>query len=80
MLERIADLGVLVKFNDPLISKTLFEKCLSISTMPQIVWISEYEDNPCLPLFESYGFKMNVEISIPNKLPLTPVYLVKEKV
>jgi hypothetical protein len=80
MLERIADLGVLVKFNDPLISKTLFEKCLSISTMPQIVWISEYEDNPCLPLFESYGFKMNVEISIPNKLPLTTVYLVKEKV
>jgi hypothetical protein len=48
--------------------------------MPQIVWISEYQDNPYLSLFESYGFKLNVEISIPNELPLTPVYLVKEKV
>ncbi|MES2276317.1 MAG: N-acetyltransferase [Bacteroidota bacterium] len=78
-LVRIADLGILTKYNDPSISKSLFEKCLSISTMPQVIWISEYETNVYLDLFKSYGFKRNVEISVPMELPLIPVYLVKEK-
>jgi hypothetical protein len=79
-LTRIADFGVLAKYNDPLISKSLFEKCLSISTMQQVIWMSEYENNPYLDFFESYGFKRNVDITAPQELSLTPVYIVKEKV
>jgi hypothetical protein len=78
-LVRIADFGVLAKYNDPLISKSLFEKCLSISTMQQVIWMSEHENNPYLDFFESYGFKRNVDITAPQELTLQPVYLVKEK-
>ncbi|MDP9079596.1 MAG: N-acetyltransferase [Bacteroidota bacterium] len=78
-LARIADFGVLAKHDDPLVRKSLFEKCLSISTMQQVIWISEYENNPYLNFFESYGFKRNVDISAQQELPLSPVYLVKEK-
>jgi hypothetical protein len=78
-LARIADFGVLAKYTDPLISKSLFEKSLSISSMRQVVWISEFEDSPYLDFFESYGFKRNIEISVPKVLPIQPVYLVKEK-
>jgi hypothetical protein len=69
----------LAKYTDPLISKSLFEKSLSISSMRQVVWISEFEDSPYLDFFESYGFKRNIEISVPKVLPIQPVYLVKEK-
>lgn len=79
-LARIADFSVLEKYNDPLIRKSLFEKCLSISTMQQVVWISEYEGNPYLDFFESYGFKRSSDIVTPQELSLPPVYLVKEKV
>jgi len=79
-LARIADFGVLAKYKDPLIAKSLFEKCLSISTMQDAIWISEFEDNPYLDFFESYGFKRNVDIIAPRLLSLPPVYLVKEKV
>jgi hypothetical protein len=78
-LARIADFGVLAKYDDPLIRKSLFEKCLSISTMQQVIWISEYENNPYLSFFEGYGFKRNVDITAPQELPLPPVYLTKEK-
>lgn len=78
-LARIADFGVLAKYNDPLISKALFEKCLSISTMPQVIWISEHESNPYLELFESYGFKRNADITATKELSLPAVYLVKER-
>lgn len=78
-LARIADFGVLAKYTDPLISKSLFEKSLSISNMQQVVWISEFEGSPYLDFFESYGFKRNVEISAPEQLSIQPVYLVKEK-
>jgi len=79
-LARIADFGVLEKYSDPLIQKSLFEKCLAISTAQQAVWISEYENNPYLDFFESYGFKQNTDIIAPQELPLPPVYLVKEKI
>jgi len=78
-LARIADFGVLAKYGDPLIKKFLFEKCLSISAMQQVIWISEFENNPYLELFESYGFKRNITITVPQELSLPPVYLVKEK-
>ncbi|MFC0514251.1 N-acetyltransferase [Mucilaginibacter angelicae] len=79
-LARIADFSVLEKYNDPLIRESLFKKCLSISTMQQVIWISEYENNPYLDFFESYGFKRSNDINVPQELPLLPVYLVKEKV
>jgi hypothetical protein len=79
-LVRIADFGVLAKYHDPLISKSLFEKCLSISTMQQVIWISEFENNPYLEFFEGYGFKRNSAIAAEQQLPLPSVYLVKEKV
>ncbi|MDB5149560.1 MAG: hypothetical protein JWQ57_3580 [Mucilaginibacter sp.] len=78
-LARITNFSVLTKYNDPSIRKSLFEKCLSISTMQQVVWISEYESNPYLDFFESYGFKRSNNINAPQELPLLPVYLVKEK-
>ena len=79
-LARIADFGVLAKYNDPLICKSLFEKCLSISTMQQVIWISENENNPYLDFFESYGFKRNVDITDTRELSPALVYLVKEKI
>jgi hypothetical protein len=78
-LTRIADFGVLTKYNDAAIGKVLFEKCLSISTMPQVVWISEYQNNPYLAFFESYGFKQNTTITASHELSLPAVYLIKEK-
>jgi hypothetical protein len=78
-LVRIADFRVLAKYNDPLIIKSLFEKCLSITTMQQVIWISEFENNPYLDFFESYGFKRNSAITVPQELSLPPVNLVKEK-
>ena len=78
-LVRIADFGVLAKFDDLQINKSLFDKCISITNMQQVVWISEYENNTYLDFFESYGFKRNADITTPQELLLQPVYLVKEK-
>jgi hypothetical protein len=47
--------------------------------MQQVIWISEFEGSPYLDFFESYGFKRNSEISVPQVLSIQPVYLVKEK-
>jgi hypothetical protein len=47
--------------------------------MQQVIWISEYGNNPYLTLFESYGFKRSDAITAPQQLALPPVYLVKEK-
>jgi len=78
-LIRIADFGILNKYNDDLIRKSLFEKCLSASTMQKVIWISESEDSRYLDFFESYGFKREVNIKLPHELPLSPVYFFKEK-
>lgn len=50
-----------------------------MSNMQQVVWISEFEDSPYLDFFESYGFKRNADISVPQALSIQSVYLVKEK-
>lgn len=78
-LAKIADFGVLAQYNDPLICKSLFEKCLSISTMQQVIWIGEFEGNPYIDFFESYGFKQNTDVVASHELSLPPVFLVKEK-
>ena len=78
-LIRIADFGVLAKYDDPLVIKSLFDKCISITNMQQMVWISEWENSPYLDFFESYGFKKNTKITASYPLSLPAVYLVKEK-
>lgn len=78
-LIRIADFGVLAKYDDPQIIKSLFDKCISITNMQQMVWISEWENSPYLDFFESYGFKKNTGITASYPLSLPAVYLVKEK-
>lgn len=76
---RIADFGVLSMFNDPLVVRSLFEKSLSISTMQEVIWISESEDSSYLDLFESYGFSRNSNITFSPEFPIQLIYLVKEK-
>jgi hypothetical protein len=76
---RIADFDVLKKFNDIHVRKNLFEKCLSVCNMQQIVWICEYEGNPDLEFFKSYGFRKNTGITGSGELGLSPICLVKEK-
>ena len=78
-LVRIADFAVLAKYSDPLIKQSLFEKCISISNMQQVVWISEFEGSSYLDFFEGYGFKITPEIKTPPEFSLTPVNLIKEK-
>lgn len=76
---RIADFFVLNRFEDVAIKKLLFEKCLLLCNMQQVIWISEYEGHPDLDLFESYGFRINIQINGRQELGLAPIYLVKEK-
>jgi len=76
---RIADFGVLHKFDDVQIKKNLFEKCVAVCNMQQVIWMSECSEHADLALFESYGFKKNTEIKDAHELALTPVYLVKDK-
>jgi hypothetical protein len=76
---RIADFGVLSKFNDSSVLKSLFEKSLSISGMQQVIWISGLEGSPYLDFFESYGFKREGNIKLAHELSLPAVYFVKEK-
>lgn len=78
-LARIADFGVLARYDNSLIQKSLFEKCLSTTRMPQVIWISTCENDPYLAFFESYGFQQDIRITAPQEWSLPPVYLVKEK-
>ena len=74
---RIADFAVLKKFDDIRIKKSLFEKCLSACGIQQIVWMSEYDQNPDLDFFTSYGFVKNTAVTGVNELGLPLIYLVK---
>lgn len=76
---QIADFGILTKYDEPSVRQSLFERCLSVSTMQQVVWINEYDTSPNLPFFESYGFSRNTDIKVPKDLPLSTIYLSKEK-
>jgi predicted GNAT family N-acyltransferase len=76
---RIADFAVLKKFDDVRVKKNLFEKCLSACGLQQIVWMSEYEQNPDVDFFTSYGFVKNTSVTGVNELGLPLVYLVLEK-
>jgi hypothetical protein len=76
---RIADFAVLKKFDDIQVKKNLFEKCLSACGVRQIVWMSEYDQNPDLDLFTSYGFVKNTAVTGLDELGLPLVYLIRDK-
>jgi hypothetical protein len=74
---RIADFGILKKFDTVQVKKDLFEKCLAACGTRQIIWIGEYDGNPDLEFFESYGFKKDTKLTDLHEFGLAPVYLIK---
>lgn len=76
---RIADFGILNKFDDVQIKKSLFEKCLAVCKMQQIVWMSEYTEDADVVFFESYGFKKSTDINDQHEFDLKPIYLIYDK-
>ncbi|OQP42964.1 hypothetical protein A4H97_12495 [Niastella yeongjuensis] len=76
---RIADFAVLKKFEDIEIKKSLFEKCLSVCSLQQIIWISEYDQNPDIDFFTNYGFVKNTAVTGIDELGLPMVYLIRDK-
>jgi hypothetical protein len=77
-MAKIADFSVLVKYNDPAISRSLLEKCLSVTKLQQVIWINVFEDHPYMSLFENYGFKTTNAITLPTDRLLPSVHLIKE--
>ena len=76
---RIADFAVLKKYDDIEVKRSLFEKCLSVCGLQQFIWIGEYDQNPDLDFFTSYGFVKNTEVTGVNELGLPLVYMVRDK-
>ncbi|MEZ0007646.1 hypothetical protein ABH942_003031 [Flavobacterium sp. 28YEA47A] len=74
---RIADFGILEKYNDTTARLSLLEKCLAISKSYDGLWIHEYKENPLIAFFESKGFVMQDETSLHEELPLPSVFLVR---
>ncbi|OQP40753.1 hypothetical protein A4H97_14125 [Niastella yeongjuensis] len=75
---RLADFGILKKYDDPKISLSLLDKCLSVCGSYDGIWIHEYTEHPLLPFFESHGFYRLSEVPGEYELPLASVYLFRE--
>ena len=75
---RIADFGILEKYNNTAVRLSLLEKCLNISKSYDGLWINEYKGNPLIAFFESEGFVMQNETSQYEELPLSSVFLIKK--
>ncbi|MBV8252352.1 MAG: N-acetyltransferase [Chitinophaga sp.] len=73
---RIVDFGVLNKYSDPAIKASLLEKCLTVCKPYERIWITEFLDNPLIPLFESKGFVRQPENGQLEELPLASVCLI----
>lgn len=76
---RIADFGILKKYNDTAIKLSLLEKCLAISKSYDGLWIHEYKENPLITFFESEGFVIQDGTYQHEELPLASVFLIKSK-
>jgi hypothetical protein len=76
---RLADFGILKKYDDPQIALSLFDKCLSICRSYDGIWIHEYADHPLLCFFENHGFIKLHELSGQYELPLPDLYFFREK-
>lgn len=77
-MARIANFNVLKEYSEESVVKSLFEKCLSLSARRQFIWTVAYESDPFISVFESYGFKRNIALSVSKELNLPGVCLVKE--
>jgi hypothetical protein len=75
---RIADFGILSKFDDLPVRQLLLDKCLSASRSYQAVWIQEYAENPFLSFFENNDFVIQGQAPRLYELPLSSVCLVRE--
>ncbi|OQP41105.1 hypothetical protein A4H97_13975 [Niastella yeongjuensis] len=75
---RLAEFGILKKYDDPQIPLSLLEKCLSVCRGYDGLWITEYAEHPLLPFFESNGFLRLQEVPDQYELPLPALYLFRE--
>lgn len=75
---RIADFGILEKYNDSAVRQSLLEKCLTISKSYDGLWIHEYKENPLIVFFESEGFVRQEEMDELEEFALASVFLVKK--
>ncbi|WP_447636232.1 hypothetical protein [Flavobacterium microcysteis] len=75
---RIADFGILEKYNDTAARLSLLKKCLAISKSYDGLWIHEHKENPLIAFFESEGFIMQDETCQHEELPLPSVFLIKK--
>jgi hypothetical protein len=74
---RIADFGILQKYQEAAVRDALFEKCLQICKSLEGIWMIEYVANPLIAYFESKGFSRQKTDAQPAELPLEYVSLIK---
>ncbi len=73
---RIADFGILKRYQDPVIINSLLEKCLHVCKPYEGIWINEYVQNPAIELFENNGFIRQKEAAQLDDLALASVCLI----
>lgn len=76
---RIADFGILKKYDDPVIWSSLFDKCLLVTSFYDVIWINEYIGDPVTAYFEKMEFKKMGWAGNSFELPLPSAYLIREK-
>lgn len=74
---RIADFGILDKYQEPEVINALLEKCLAVCRPYENIWINEYAGDPMIETFENNGFRKLQEAELHDELPLASLYLIK---
>lgn len=74
---RIADFGILKEFQEEELRKSLLDKCLTVCSNLDAIWVREYAGNPFLSFFESNQFVKEQEADPKFELPLPSVQLIK---
>lgn len=73
---RIADFAILKRYPEEEVKKSLLEKCLSVCTRVESIWINEYIDNPIISFFESNGFQRQPELAQHDELNLPSIHMI----
>ncbi|SFP00943.1 Acetyltransferase (GNAT) domain-containing protein [Chitinophaga sp. YR627] len=73
---RIADFGVLRKYQEAAVKDSLIAKCFAACRSYEGIWINEHSNNPLLGFFESKGFSRQEEAFQLDELPVTSVCLI----
>ena len=73
---RIAEFGILKRYDEPLVWQSLYEKCSSVVSSSGTVWLNEYIGNPAIVFFENNGFR-KIGAAAQYELPLPSMYLAK---